>query len=410
MLTVLRDPGFLRLSASYAASASASALLPTALTLAVIDQLGGVRALGLVLGARTLGFIAGVLPAGVIADRLPRHRVMAWASGIRAVATVVTLAFFHLPVAFVCASVFFVGAGEGVFRTAYQALVGERVPEPDRPAANAVTTVVMRVTLVVGPGLATLLYTQLSLVVCLLAGAVLWAGSALLAVVVRGAPRTAARPGAGAATEFRVGLAEARRHRWFLAGLAALAVWLTLAYSVQQLQLPVVSAARFGGYALVGAVLGAYSVGAILGAVLMARWQPRQLGLVAFLGLGLYGLVPISLALSSTPVLIAAAYLVGGIGIEVFNVPWFTAIQREVPTDKLARVSALDFLVSYGMSPIGLVLLPVAGDAWGAGVTLVLAGGATTLACLAALLVPGARRFHDPLVRRADPTRQRVAA
>lgn len=46
-----------------------------------------------------------------------------------------------------------------------------------------------------------------------------------------------------------------------------------------------------------------------------------------------------------------AAYVVAGLGIELFNVPWFTATQREVEPGKLARVSSLDFLFSYGLAP-----------------------------------------------------------
>jgi hypothetical protein len=42
-------------------------------------------------------------------------------------------------------------------------------------------------------------------------------------------------------------------------------------------------------------------------------------------------------------------------GIELFNVPWFTATQREVEPDKLAGCP-LDFLLSYGLAPVGLAL------------------------------------------------------
>lgn len=58
------------------------------------------------------------------------------------------------------------------------------------------------------------------------------------------------------------------------------------------------------------------------------------------------------------PVVVITAYVATGLGIELFNVPWFTATQREVAPDKLARVSSLDFLLSYGLAPLGLVLIP----------------------------------------------------
>jgi hypothetical protein len=41
-----------------------------------------------------------------------------------------------------------------------------------------------------------------------------------------------------------------------------------------------------------------------------------------------------------------AAYAVAGLGIELFNVPWFTATLREVEPDKLARVSSMAFAIT----------------------------------------------------------------
>lgn len=100
-------------------------------------------------------------------------------------------------------------------------------------------------------------------------------------------------------------------------------------------------------------------------------------------GLGAYALVPLALAISPSPVLVLAAYALGGIGIEVFNVPWFTATQREVPPERLARVTSLDFVMSYGCAPLGLALLAPAISAWG--LTPVLLGCAAACALGAAL-------------------------
>jgi hypothetical protein len=77
-----------------------------------------------------------------------------------------------------------------------------------------------------------------------------------------------------------------------------------------------------------------------------------------------------------------AAFFIAGIGIEFFNVVWFTAIQREVPKDKLARVSSIDFLFSYGLAPLGLSLIVPMIDMFGNGIVL----GACAAICL---LVPG---------------------
>lgn len=107
----------------------------------------------------------------------------------------------------------------------------------------------------------------------------------------------------------------------------------------------------------------------------------------------MYALVPLTLALSPSAVPIIVAYVLAGIGIEVFNVPWFTAAQREVPQDRLARVSSLDFVISYGMAPLGLALLTPAIRVGGTVPVLVACAIACALGCLLAAMTPSAREL-----------------
>jgi MFS family permease len=193
--------------------------------------------------------------------------------------------------------------------------------------------------------------------------------------------------------EFGEGVREARRHPWFLAGLGALAAVIFTGYSATGVALPLVSRDRYGTEAVLAAALTAYTLGALAGALLVARWTPRAQGWAALAGLALYGFAPLSLLLPAHPALVFAAYALAGLGIELFNVPWFTATQREVEPRLLARVSSLDFLVSYGLAPVGLALLAPAIDAFG--LQPVLAGCALVcfLAPAAAALVPSSRGF-----------------
>lgn len=160
--------------------------------------------------------------------------------------------------------------------------------------------------------------------------------------------------------------------------------------------LPVVSQQRFNSTTLIGLALGAYSTGAIAGALLMSRWKPRHVGIPAMIMLGAYGLVPVSLAYASHIWIIIAACAVGGMGIEVFNIPWFTAIQREVPGRLQARIFSLDFLISYGMSPVGFALIPIMVHAVGARAVLTFAGIAVIGSAMVTLLVPGMTELRDP--------------
>ncbi|GEN26536.1 hypothetical protein HVA01_01820 [Halovibrio variabilis] len=195
---------------------------------------------------------------------------------------------------------------------------------------------------------------------------------------------------------YKEGLDEASSHRWFLAGLTALAIWLSMSYSIQQIMLPVTSKEMFGSNTLIGIALGCYSAGAIAASVFIGRIGAKKIGLVAFIGLSFYGFVPLALAYGESKYLILLAYFIGGIGIEAFNIPWFTAIQREVPESLIGRVTSFDFLVSYGVAPITLAIFPYAIDIFGSDYVLYFAGLITIFSSLIALLVPGAITLRDP--------------
>lgn len=120
----------------------------------------------------------------------------------------------------------------------------------------------------------------------------------------------------------------------------------------------------------------------------------------AFAGLAAYGSVAVAMAVClSADVhwgVIVAVYVVAGVGIEVFNVPWFTSVQREVAPQLVARVSSVDFLVSYGLAPLGLAAMAPAALHFGLVPVLVAVTIMCAIAGVLACLVPGTRTLHDP--------------
>ncbi|WBB80703.1 MFS transporter [Micromonospora sp. WMMD882] len=390
--TVLRDRAFLRLWTGTTASGLATWALPFVLGLAVLDRRLSGAGLGLVLAARTVGFLAAVPVGGVLADRLSRRRVVLW-SGLAATAASPALALgLGRSTALMAVAAAVMGAGQGACRPAFQALTAEVVPEGRRQGANAAITLAVRVTTLVAPASVALLATVVEVGPLLLGVGGLWLLAALVPPRGRATP-TVAAPRTGFVTEFVEGLHEARRHPWFLAGLAALTAVIATGYSATGVLLPLVSRDRYGTEAVLAAVLTAYTVGALAGAALVARWQPAARGWSALAGLAAYGFAPLSLLLDVPAAVVVAAYVLAGVGIEVFNVPWFTAIQREVRPDRLARVSALDFLLSYGLAPVGLALIVPAVDAFGAPVVLGCCAAVCFLAPALAARAPGGREF-----------------
>ncbi|MFJ7206028.1 MFS transporter [Streptomyces sp. NPDC098789] len=394
--SVLRDTAFLRLWAGTTASGLATWALPFVLGLAVLHRGLGAAGLGLVLAARTIGFLAAVAVGGVLADRHSRRAVVLWSGLAAAVAAPLLAAGLGRSLVLMTAAAALAGAGQGACRPAFQALTAETVAPERRQQANAALTMAVRGCTLAGPALTALLAAVLDIRTLLLGIGLLWLVAAF--VPGKGAagpadPQAEPEPRAGLRAEFLEGIREARRHPWFLAGLGGLTAVIALGYSVTSVALPLISRDRYDTQWVLAAAVTAYTVGALGGALVTARWRPRSQGWAAFAGLAAYGVAPLSLMLPVHPAVVVAAYAVAGTGIELFNVPWFTATQREVAPDKLARVSSLDFLVSYGLAPVGLALIAPAIAAFGVTPVLAVCAAACFLVPAAAAFVPGARHF-----------------
>nr|WP_198151833.1 MFS transporter [Kibdelosporangium sp. MJ126-NF4]CEL20159.1 FIG00869184: hypothetical protein [Kibdelosporangium sp. MJ126-NF4]CTQ97384.1 FIG00869184: hypothetical protein [Kibdelosporangium sp. MJ126-NF4] len=390
------DAGFLRLWTGMTASGLGTWALPFILGLAVLDKTLSPVALGVVLAARTIGFVIAVPVGGVLADRYSRRAVVLW-SGLIAAGASPVIAVGSVPLMAVAATV--VGVGQGACRPAFQALVAEVVAAERRQQANAAMTLSVRVTTLLAPGLTALLATVVSTGWLLVGTGLLWLVAALLPPAGSGEPTTAAAARPRLLSEFADGIREARRHPWFMAGLGALSAVIFAGYSATVVALPLLS----GSEAVLAAALTAYTVGALVGALVISRWRPRNQGWAAFAGLACYGVAPLGLLVDLGPAVVVAAYVLPGIGIELFNVPWFTATQREVEPRLLARVSSLDFLVSYGLAPVGLALIAPAIDAFGTTAVLAVCAVVCFAAPAAAALVPSSRHFAKTLESSGDP-------
>jgi len=396
--SLMHETAFLRLWISNTASGLATWALPFVLGLAIVAGDLGAGQVGLALAARTAGFILAMPVGGVLADRSgPRRMILA--AGLCAAFGILPIILGIVGLGGLVAIVLgagIAGFGQGACRASYQAIIPRIVQPEQRQSANAAMTISIRVSTLVGPVVATAAAVRFGTSATLLAVAALWCVAALLPTwPERGVVQTPAKKLTLARflAELGIGLAEARRHPWFVAGLAALTLVIAFGYSVTSVLLPHVSQTEYGGARLLAASVTAYTIGALAGALLVARWQSANAGWIALAGLALYGLVPVSLIHAEYFALPVIAYFFAGVGIELFNVPWFTAAQREVPADKLARVSSIDFLFSYGLAPLGLSGLVPSIEAFGFAPVLSFCAIICIAAPLAAMLVRGSRGF-----------------
>jgi MFS family permease len=391
--SILREAAFVRLWLGTTASGLATWAFPFVLGLAVLEREITGTELGLILAARSVGFLVAVPVGGVLADRHSRRGVVLWAGLAATLATPVLAYGMGRSVSVMVMAAIVIGAGQGACRPAYQAMVAEVVDAGRRQQANAATALAVRVVTLTAPGITALLAVFLDITALLVGTGLVWLFAALVPPAGRAAP-PARGPRVGVVREFVEGLHESRRHPWFLAGLTALTVVIATGYSATGVALPLVSRDRYGTEVLLAAALTAYTVGGLLGAVLVSRWRPRAAGWTALAALACYGFAPLALLFPVPFAVVIVAYAVAGIGIELFNVPWFTATQREVAEDKLARVSSVDFLLSYGLAPVGLALIAPAIDAFGTAAVLGVCAGLCFLVPAAAMLVPTTREFR----------------
>ncbi|GAB1511263.1 MFS transporter [Actinophytocola sp. KF-1] len=402
------EAAFARLWVGATASGLATWALPFVLGLGVLTRELSAAGLGFVLAARTVGFLLAVPVSGVLADRHSRRRVVLWAGLAAAAGAPVIALGLGRSVPLMAAAAVVVGAGQGACRPAFQALVAEIVEPGLRQTANAAMALSVRVVTLSAPAVTTLLATVLSTSALLVGTGLVWLCAALVPPAGRHTADATATRRVSFLREFTDGVREARRHPWFLAGLCALTAVIATGYSATGVVLPLVSRDAFGTEAVLAAALTAYTVGGLLGALVVTRWRPRAQGWTALAALACYGFAPLALLFPVHWLAVVAAYVVAGLGIELFNVPWFTATQREVAPDKLARVSSLDFLLSYGLAPAGLALIAPAIEAFG--VTAVL--GACAAVCFAVpvamMLTPTTRNFGRSCPPTAAPTSRRT--
>jgi hypothetical protein len=87
-----------------------------------------------------------------------------------------------------------------------------------------------------------------------------------------------------------------------------------------------------------------------------------------------------------------AAAFIAGVALDIFSVLWETTLQRNVPAHVLSRVSSFDWLLSFALAPVALI---VAGPlVLSFGLSAVLwAAAALAISAPLAVLVPQVRRL-----------------
>ncbi|MEV7096285.1 MFS transporter [Amycolatopsis sp. NPDC051045] len=377
---VFRLPGFRRLLTGRSLSFLATALVPIALTLAVINATGSAGDLGLVLAAELVPQLALLPVGGVLADRFPAQRVAFAADLLRGVAqlaigTELLLGFVRITDLVVLSAVTGVGIAFGT--PTMSPLVSAVVPGDARLAANGHLGVARGIAMVAGPGIAGVLVVTVGAGWSFIVTGVLFGAAAATLRGVRTPPRDASAPPASFFRELADGWREVRARSWFWTNLVGHAVANLAAGALMTLG-PLIAVRSLGGEVVWVVIYQAGMAGLVVGALVAPRLRfGRPLVATSVCG-GLFALPLLAFAVPVAPWAAAVAYGVGMLGVGTLNTVWQTTMQRLFPPTALARADSYDALLSFAARPLGLaVAAPVAG----------LIGVTTPLIALAVLVV-----------------------
>jgi len=407
---VLREREFRLLWLGQLISALGDALVPLALTFAVLDLTGSAADLGLVfaamMGARVLFVVAG----GVWSDRLPRQLVMIVADLVRAVTqALLALAFFTDSVAIwhLVVAAFLVGGASAFFGPASTGLV-KTIVRPDRlQEANALINMSQNAIQIFGPVSAGALVVLVGFGPIFALDAVTFVLSAVCLVAMRlpTLPRSVRR---SFLTDARQGLDEVLARTWLWSAFIVFSIS-NVTIAMYFVLGPLVIERELGGAPDWGLILTGGAVGGLVGSFVALRYKPSRPLIPAFL---LMFFVSAQLLALIPPLPVAGLVLAGVLAlfsIAIGNALWDTMLQQHIPAESISRVSSLDWMISLVFMPLGYVLAGPLSETIGIDLTIGLAAAIGIVANMGLLLVPSVRNLRRLDDGPADEETQVVA-
>lgn len=348
-----------RLFSSRLISNIGNGLAPIAIAFGVLALPdGSPTGLSIVLTAQAIPAVLVLPIGGVIADRVGRPLMIGICDMLMAVVVgSMGLLFLtgHATVPLLAALNFLAGILVGLWYPAYPGLAPDVVPDQHLQPANAYMSVAGNGGFIVGTAIGGVLVATVGSGWAILIDGV----SFLIAGGLVFSLRRFARPhdsGESPIRDLVDGWKVFISYRWIVAVVVAFSFIVMVMRGAEEVLGPVLANEEYGGPAGWSAVLAALAVGLLLGALLASRMKverPIAVGMIACLALPVW-LVTLALQ-APLPVVMATGFL-WGMGIEILQVFWFTALQRNVPPESLSRVSSYDAFGSLIFGPIGLAL------------------------------------------------------
>jgi MFS family permease len=332
-----------------------------ALTLLVVETTGSVSKLALFAAARITPTVIFLLVGGVIVDRYSRRLLLLISDVSRAILTgvlvvIIGMGDLHFWELMVFGVLF--GTFDSVFGPAMSAITPELVPEDLLQAMNAVRPLSNNVAgnmigPAVGGAIAAVSTTWAIGVDC---GTFLFSAACLFTMHPTPAPvRDIAK---SMFQEAKEGINYVRKTRWIWTTLVAVAATNAFVLNAGFILIPFfLLHTLHTSKLIVGYAFAMSGVSGTLGALIGTNLKtPKHRIRVMWTYWTICTLAALIIGVATNywevflfPLIVAPTSLLG-------NVIWESMLQSEVPRSLLGRVSSVDFFVSFGLGPIGLVL------------------------------------------------------
>jgi predicted MFS family arabinose efflux permease len=366
----------------------------------VLNLTGSSSDLSYVLAAQIAPSLVFALIGGVAADRFRPQRVIIAANLMMAIGegTFGLLVLTSRPHLWAMIGLeALTGTGMAVFYPASQALLPRLVPGSMLQEGSAISRLAMNSGQMAGAALAGVLVAAAGPGWALSLCGIGMVGTVPLLLSIRAERQrlpgaagvkgaTGAKGARGMLGELREGWSEFRSHTWLWVIVAEFSVVMMAWYGAFAVLGPVVARQHLGGPAAWGAITAADSVGLIVGGVTSLRITPRRPMRFVVLTGGMVAISPLSLALVLPLPAICLASFCLGVLIEMMMVQWTVTMARNIPPDKLARVSSYDALGSVMAMPAGALIAGPLGAAIGTSAAQYAAAAAIVTASALALI------------------------
>lgn len=395
----LKERNFFLFFLGQTASQVGTGMAPVAIAFAVLRH-GTASDVGFVSAAGLAPVVILILVGGVIADRFSRRVVMLTSDLVRTLAELGLGAWILLatpPLWGFMALAAVVGIGSAFFNPALTGLVPQVVSEARLLQANALNSLSSSIAGVIGPALAGVIIAVSNPGWAVLIDGVTYAIS-VASLYLISIEWVASETVETFLFQLRSGWTEFWSRTWLWVIVVEFSCVNVLIFAPIFVLGPVIAKQSLGGAPAWGLILALEGAGAVLGGMVMLRWNPKRPLLVATVVTVAWAWPLVALAVRAPVYVIASGGFVAGVGLTVFGTLWTTTMQREVPTEVLSRVSAYDWFGSLVFLPIGMAIVgPIAATC---GITATMVGAAIALIVLVGitLTVPSITKLRSPLV------------